>query len=372
MKKKLFDSWLVIIFFFLVSLGIILVYSATYSFSLTKTGDPNYLFTRHLIGVGIGLALAVAFIFIPIEKIRRYIPLVVLLTIIMLLLALLPGIGRKIGGANRWVNFGFFVFQPSELAKIVVVLYLASVLEKKQLYMKDYLRGTFPPLFLCVVIAGIILFQKDFSTAVFILLVVYVILYVGGARFIHLMLSLIAAIPILAPFVLNSVYRLDRIRMLINLESDPQASYQLFQSLEAFKRGGFFSLDFGKGLKTIPYIFNDFIYSVAGEEMGFMGALFIMALFLFLWLRGLNIAHSYPEKSFPSTLAFGLSFILVAQAIMNMAVTMALIFPTGITLPFLSYGRSSFLISCIAMGLLIQLSRGRQNLLSSASGMGKA
>ncbi len=357
MENKSFDSWLIVIFLFLVSFGILLIYSSTYSFSLAKTGDSYFLFKRHMGAVVVGVLLTAFFALFPIEKIRKYIPALVIGTIILLLLALLPVIGKKEGGAYRWVNFVFFSFQPSEIAKLVIVFYLASILEKKQKYIKNYFKGTLGPFIICSIFSGIILFQKDFSTSVFLLLIVFSMIYVGGGKLINLLVSFAVTVPILTPFILTSGYRLDRIKMLFNIDSDPNASYQLIQSLEAFKRGGFFKLDFGKGLKTIPYVFNDFIYCVAGEEMGFVGALMILLLFLFLWQRGMGIARLYPERSFKSNLAFGITFFIVVQAFLNMAVSLALIFPTGITLPFISYGRSSFIISCIAMGILIQLSR---------------
>ena len=165
MKNKNFDFWLPVLYLFLTALGIIFVYSSTYQFSLNRSGDPYLLFFRHLAGAGMGAGLLLLFVFIPLDRLRKKLPLIALLTLLLLLLALIPGIGRELGGARRWINLGFFSLQPSELAKLTVIFYLASVLEKKQAYIKDFLRGTLIPFLICVVFAGIILFQKDFSTS---------------------------------------------------------------------------------------------------------------------------------------------------------------------------------------------------------------
>ncbi len=360
MKKKVFDPWLIVIYLFLTALGIIFVYSSTYQFSLNRSGDPYLLFFRHLGGIGLGLGFLVIVLITPLDYLRKKLPLLSLLTLILLILALIPGIGRELGGARRWINLVFFSLQPSELAKITVIFYLASVMEKKQPYIKDFLRGTLIPFLICVVFAGIILFQKDFSTSMIIMVLAFVMLYVGGAKFAHLLIAFFSSIPVFLPFVLTSGYRMSRIQMLFNLEKDPSSSYQLFQSLEAFKRGGFLGEGLGRGVKNIPYAFNDFIFAVAGEETGFMGGILVLFLFFFLWQRGLILAKSFPEKSFQSNLAFGLTFFLVFQALLNIAVSLAMIFPTGITMPLVSYGRTSFLVCSIAFGILIKLS-AKQN-----------
>jgi cell division protein FtsW len=361
MKKKIFDPWLVIIYLFLVSLGIILVYSSTYTFSFTRTGDPFFLFKRHLIGIGLGLAAFLGGIFFPVEKIRIYLKYIVPLTVILLLFALRPGLSQEAGGANRWIDLGFFSFQPSEVAKLTIIFYLASILEKKQEYIKEYLRGVLPPFLICVIIAGIVLFQKDFSTTVFLLIITLVMLYVGGTRFINIFLSLLITLPALFPFVLSSGYRLNRIKMLLNIDKNPSASYQLVQALEAFKRGGLFGMGPGKGAKTVPYVFNDFIFSVSGEELGLVGSFIILLLFMFLWQRGMSVVRQHRPNSFHAILAFGLTFLLVTQALLNIMVNLAIIFPTGITLPFISYGRTSFIVSSAAIGFLIQLSKKQQD-----------
>lgn len=356
MTHKRFDPWILVIFLFLTSVGVILVYSSTYTFSFSKTGDPYFLFKRHLIGIAFGIGTLALGFFVPLEFMKRKSRYLLLSTIALLLLTLVPGISQTAGGANRWIDFFFFTFQPSELAKFTIIFYLASVLSKRQQHIKEYFKGTLPPLAICVIMSGIILFQRDFSTTVFTLILTFVILYVAGSRFIHLLISLLMGIPLLLPFVLTSGYRLSRIQMLLNMESNPQASYQLFQSLEAFRVGGLMGLGPGRGAKKIPYVFNDFIFAVSGEELGLVGCLVILILFAFLWQRGLNIAKRFEERSFESTLAFGLTFLIVFQALLNIAVNMAIIFPTGITLPFISYGRSSFIIFSFAMGILLQLS----------------
>lgn len=360
MKNKNFDFWLPVLYLFLTALGIIFVYSSTYQFSLNRSGDPYLLFFRHLAGAGMGAGLLLLFVFIPLDRLRKKLPLIALLTLLLLLLALIPGIGRELGGARRWINLGFFSLQPSELAKLTVIFYLASVLEKKQAYIKDFLRGTLIPFLICVVFAGIILFQKDFSTSMLMMALSFVMLYVGGAKFIHLLVAFFASIPVILPFVLTSGYRMQRIKMLLNLEEDPSSSYQLFQSLEAFRRGGFLGEGLGRGIKNVPYAFNDFVFAVAGEETGFVGGLLVLFLFFFLWQRGMILSRSFPEKSFESHLAFGLSFMLVFQALLNMAVSLAMVFPTGITMPLVSFGRTSFLVSSAAFGILIQLSLKKQ------------
>lgn len=357
MQKRVPDYWLAILYLFFTSLGILLVYSATYSFSLTKTGDPFFLFKRHIAGVTAGIGFLIAFYYIPIEMIRKKLPYIMLFTFILLFLPLFPGIGSESGGARRWINFFFFSFQPSEVAKLVVIIYLASILEKNQEHIKEYMKGTLIPFLVCVVFAGIILLQKDFSTATFFVMATFIMLYIAGAKFLNIFMTILFTLPVLWLFVVTSGYRLSRVHMLLNMDTDPQGAYQLFQSLEAFRRGGFLGEGLGRGVKNIPYMYNDFIFSVSGEEIGLLGCLLILILFVFLWQRGVAISKRYPERSFHSTLAFGLVFLLVAQALINISVSLAIVPPTGVTLPFLSYGRTSFMISSACVGILLQLSR---------------
>ena len=359
MQKRNPDFWLVVLYLFFVCLGIILIYSSTYNFSVAKTGDPFFLFKRHIIGVLVGMGFLVFFYFFPIEQLRKRIPLLMIFSFLLLILTLIPGIGYESGGASRWVKLVFFAFQPSEIAKMVVIIYLASILEKKQTYIKEYMKGVLPPFLVSVVFAGLNLLQKDFSTAVFFVMVTFVMLYIAGARFINIFLTFLCTLPLIYFFVISSGYRLNRIKMLLNIDSDPQNAYQLFQSLEAFRRGGVFGEGLGRGAKNIPYIYNDFIFAVSGEEIGFIGCFLILALFVLFWQRGMAAAKKWPERSFQSTLAFGLTFIIVTQAIINIAVTLAILFPTGVTLPFISYGRTSFIVSSICVGILLQLSRNK-------------
>ncbi|OHD11979.1 MAG: hypothetical protein A2Y41_05285 [Spirochaetes bacterium GWB1_36_13] len=359
MQNKKIDYWLVFIYFFLISLSILLIYSTTYNFSVLKNKDPYFFFKRHLAGIGLSIFSLVFFIFVPLEKIRKKLPFFMIGIIIALILTFFPVLGKEAGGASRWLNLGVFSFQPSEIAKLIIVIYLASVLERNQEYLKTYYKATLAPLMMCFIISGIILFQKDFSTTSFLVLLTFIILYTAGSKFIYLLLSFLSTLPILLPFVFTSGYRMERVKMLIGFDENPHLSYQLFQSVEAFKRGGAFGTGLGKGVKNIPYIFNDFIFSAVGEEIGLIGSLIILFLFLFLWQRGNLIARQYPEKSFQSVLAYGITILLIFQMLMNVGVSLALIFPTGITLPFLSYGRTSLIVSSIGIGILLNLSRGK-------------
>ena len=246
MQKRFPDYWIIILYLFFVCLGVILVYSSTYNFSLAKTGDPYFLFKRHIIGVLVGIGFLMVFYFIPIDSLRRRIPLLMIITFVLMLLTLIPGIGYEAGGANRWVKIFFFAFQPAEIAKLVVIMYLASILEKNQNYIKEYLKGTLLPFLVSVVFAGLILLQKDFSTAAFFVMVTFIMLYVAGARFVNILVTFLATLPIMYFFVVTSGYRLNRIKMLLNMDSDPQNAYQLFQSVEAFRRGGVFGEGLGR------------------------------------------------------------------------------------------------------------------------------
>lgn len=356
MNQK-YSSYLILSYIFLVSVGIIFVYNTTYNFSLKTTGDPTFLFKKHIIGVLIGLGLFIVFSLIKIDIIRKRLPIIFILTFVSMLMPFMPVIGKELGGAPRWVSLHFFIFQPSEIAKLVIMIYLASILERKEDNIRDFSK-VIPPLVICIIIAGITLFQKDFSTSVFMIVLTLIMIYASGAKFLHIFISFIVLIPTFIPFILTSPYRISRILVLFDTGQESPVKYQLIKSLQAISNGKILGIGLGRSEKDIPFAFNDFIFSIITEEMGLIGGIIVILMYFIIFKIGIHIAKYYINKNkFYSNLAFGLTFLITLQALINISVALGIIFPTGITLPFISYGRTSFITMSIAMGILVYLSR---------------
>ncbi|HOJ50627.1 MAG TPA: FtsW/RodA/SpoVE family cell cycle protein [Spirochaetota bacterium] len=359
MNQK-YSIYLIVSYLFLLSIGVIFVYNTTYNFSLKTTGDPAFLFKKHVIGVGIGIIVFFLFAFIiSIDKLRSRLPIIFILTFISMILPFIPFLGKEFGGAQRWVSFYFFVFQPSEIAKLVIILYLSSILEKREVNIGEYTRGVVPPLIVCTIIAGITLFQKDFSTAGFIIILTLIMLYVSGAKFLHILLSLLVLIPIFVPFLITSTYRINRIMVLFDDRFESPARYQIIKSIQAISNGKIFGVGLGRSEKNIPFNFNDFIFSIIAEEMGLIGSIIIIILYFIIFKIGISIAkeHLRLNNNFYANLAFGITSLITLQALINIGVTLGIIFPTGITLPFISYGRTSLIVMSAAIGILVYISR---------------
>lgn len=351
------DPWLLGAVGALCLIGVIMVWSASHLNAAFHWGNPYRFVGKQFAALMLGgIVLAVAS-HLRIRFIERYLGWVVALTCVLLVAVLAFGIVA--GGAPRWLSLWGFFFQPSELAKLAVILYVARALASDS-WRVGMLRGVVRPFAFAAMVVGLILYQRDLSTALVVCAVTGLMLFVSGIR-LHFLALVAAAVLAFAAFgVSDETYRSGR----INAWLDPEAhrtglGWQPWQSRIAFASGGLTGVGLGKGeQKTghLPAVHTDFIFAFVAEEFGVVGALFVLVLFGIVGLRGFRIAARHPDP-FSSLLAFGLTSLLMIQVVLHVGVTTGLFPTTGLVLPFLSYGGSALVVMLLEVGILSALSR---------------
>jgi len=358
MKKKP-DYLLFVTFVFLLLIGIAFVYSTTAMYSERGVITSYYFLIKHIAAILIGSIFFIAGYFITPDFFIKHYKKLLLFTILSLIIVLIPGIGKKVGGARRWIPLIYFNFQPSELAKLAVILYLAVIMKLKQKKIKMFYSSVLAPFFIVMLIIFLIFLQPDISTSAVIILITFSIFFYSRIPVLHLLMLVILMIPGLILIVQTKAYVLKRLSF-INPYLDPYGKgYHLIQSFKAFKNGGFFGLGPGNSLQKIynlPDSHNDFIFSIIVEEIGLIGGIIIMGLFLFVLYRGLKIANNNKDLQY-KYLSFGITISIVLQAFTHFFVTMGYLPTTGLTLPFISYGGTSIILNMFLMGLLLNLSK---------------
>jgi cell division protein FtsW len=344
----------------LVGVGLAMLFSASYFRSSLILGNPWRIFTDQCVYAAVGLVLAVITSRLPLERIRSALPWLLGISLVFMLMTFLPGVGVEYLGGRRWILVFGRSFQPSELVKMCLILYLASVLDKKQGRLDVPTEGLVPPFVMVMLFSGLIFMQNNFSTAMFILVVSLGIFFAAGVKLRYFGLTLVLLVPIAVISVFTKEHRLGRILTYIKPEEDPTgAGYQILSSLSLLKHGGFAGTGMGLGTRKLggmPEAQSDFIFAVLGEELGFIGIVAVIGLFAFLAWRGYRAARLAPTV-FLRLLAFGLTTSIVIQAMINIAVVSNLLPATGIPLPFFSSGGSSLLITLVMCGLLVNVSR---------------
>lgn len=361
MKSKLTPDYIILfVVITLMVIGLIMILSATSIRALTDYDDSFYLFKHQLIWALIGIVAMIFFMNIDYHIYEKKAKLILLITMISLVIVLIPGVGRVVGGSRRWIIIGSIRIQPSELAKIAIVIYLAQYFTKKSNKIKSFTQGLLPPLIILAVVFIMILMEPDLGTAVTIAGTVFLIFFTAGARYIHLGSLIATGIPMVLFFIFSEEYRKERLLSFLNPWADPlDTGYHIIQSLLALGSGGIFGVGLGHSKQKFLYLpepGTDFIFAVLGEELGLLGTLFVLSLFfLFVW-RGLKIATSIPDM-FGSILAVGITSMVIIQAMINVAVVTSSMPITGITLPFISYGGTSLVIMMSSVGILLNISR---------------
>ena len=344
----------------LVGTGFITLYSASYAFAQRFFHDGNYFIKRQLIYGGAGIVLLIVCTFISLEIIRKFIIPLVAFAAFLCILTMVPGIGIERYGASRWIEIGSFSYQPSEMVKFVLPLYLAHLLDKKQGNMDNLFSGILPPVLVTGLFFGLIQIQNNFSTAVFIVFNALIIFFLAGIRLRYFLASIVMVLPISALLVFTKEHRVRRLVSFIRPEWDPLgAGFQVSASRDAIVSGGFFGKGIGEGTRkiaSVPEIHSDFIFSAYVEETGFIGILLIFALFTAFAFLGYKIAMKC-ETVFGRLLAAGLTTLIVTQAMLNIAVVSGALPATGIPLPFFSAGGSSLLTTLICTGLIANVAR---------------
>lgn len=355
----------------LVMSGVVMVYSASAVYAGARLGDGLFFFKRQAAAAAVGLLLLLCAMKLGY---RRLEPLAVPLALVSLLLLFcvqLPGLGHVAGGARRWITLGPLTFQPSEIAKIALVLWLARSLARKQERIRAFSVGFLPHLVMLALFAVLLMLEPDFGTAVVLGVLTFALLFVAGARLSWLLLLLGAAAPVVAFLVWHSPYRIQRVLTFLDPWKDPQGhGYQTVESLLGFGAGGALGVGLGEShqkLFFLPAAHTDFVLSIIGEELGFAGVAAVLVLFgLVIW-RGVKAAHAAPD-AFGCWLALGLTLLLSLEALVNAAMALALLPTKGMALPFLSYGMTSVIASCFAAGVLLSISGGAGGFLQRGMG----
>ena len=346
----------------LLAIGIVMVYSASSAVALARYEDGGYFFKRQLLWVGVGLAAMAVTVRMNVWGWQRLALPLLLAVAALLVLVLWPQIGVEVNGARRWLRVGGWSIQPSELAKLAVVCYLAGYVARHGERVGEFWRGLLPPLLVSGAVMVLILAEPDLGAAAVIAMLTLTLLFVGRAKLSHLGGLVLAAAPVLTVLIFSSSYRRQRLLAFLNPWEDAQGSgFQIIQSFLAIGSGGWWGLGLGESrqkLLFLPEPHTDFIYSVIGEELGLVGCLVVLALFvLFIW-RGFVIA-TRAEEPFIRCLAVGLTVMIGVQALLHMAVVTGLLPTKGLTLPFLSYGGSSLVVDLAAVGILLAIGRKR-------------
>jgi len=344
----------------LMAVGIVMIYSASAIYAFEKMGDSLYYIKRHLIYIGIGLTLMFLAMSVNLRIVKRAARPIMIVALLALVLVLVPHIGRETSGARRWFRLGFFNFQPSELMKLAMVVYIADLVSRKEKVIKNFIRGFMPPLIVLGVAAGLILLEPDLGTAVTISLVAIMMLYVSGVRQSHIIGCVLAGLPALYVLMFSVPYRRKRIMAFLNPWADKRGSgFQIIQSFVALGSGGFFGVGLGQSRQKLFYLpasHTDFIFSIIGEELGFIGTASIVALFAaFLW-QGMRVAFKAGD-TFNRLLAFGIVSMISIEALINIGVTAGALPTKGLPLPFISYGGSGLIFHLAAVGLLLNVAR---------------
>ncbi len=345
----------------LAGIGVVMVYSASAIVAADRFGDPAFFLKRQALWVVLGTAALFVATRIHYARYRRFTPLLLGCAIASLLLVLLPGVGRVAGGARRWIPFGGpLAFQPAESAKLVLVLYLANFLANRGIKINEFRAGVVPPLLVTAVTFGLILLEPDLGTALLISAVTAVMLFMAGARVMHLIGLGLASVPVVALAVLGEEYRRQRILAFLNPWADPQGSgFHIIQSLLALGSGGILGVGLGGSRQKFFYLperHTDFIFAILGEELGLIGTAAVVGLFGVLAYRGYRVARHAPDH-YGSLLAGGITTMIVLQAIINIGVTSGIFPITGVPLPFVSFGGSSLLFTMIGVGILLNISQ---------------
>ncbi|MDD3000323.1 MAG: putative lipid II flippase FtsW [Candidatus Riflebacteria bacterium] len=354
------DHILLFVVIALMGIGLIMVYSASSLNSIAIMADGLYYFKRQLIWVCVGLLGMLGFSVIPYTKLEKVTVPMLAISIILLILILIPGVARDIGGAKRWLRFGGFGFQPSEFAKMCFVLYMAHSISLRQEKIKSFTQGMLPDLLVTGVIFLLIYKEPNLSTATLIMGTYLTMYFLGNGSIKNLAWLSAGGVAMVFALIFRAGYRMRRLLAFINPWENAQGSgYHIIQSLVAIGSGGLFGFGLGQSRQKffiLPERHTDFIFAIICEELGLIGGIFVLLLFLVLIWRGLYIASRAPDM-FGFLLASGLTTVIGLQVMVNIGVVLSLIPTTGVTLPFISYGGSSLVFLAMGVGVLLNISK---------------
>lgn len=359
MKKRQYDTTILILTVALACFGVLMVYSSSSIMADRRYDDSFYFLKRQGVFAIAGFMVLAVAMRIDYHWWRKLsVPLLVLSTLLMAAV-FIPGVGHQAGGASRWIRMPGFTFQPSEAAKLALIFYLAHSATKKEDRLKEFKYGFVPYMVVLLILLSLMLAQRDLGGSATMAIVTGSMLLVAGTRWRYLMLSVLTAIPMLVWLIMHEEYRRQRIMAFLDPWQDPRdTGFQIIQSWMGFGVGGISGQGLGEGkqkLFFLPEAHTDFIFSVVGEELGFVAVVIVITMFLGVVLFGLRVA-SQSEDGFGRLTAFGISLLFGLQAFANMAVVMGMVPNKGLALPLLSYGGTSLLCTLFSIGVLLNIS----------------
>jgi cell division protein FtsW len=337
-----------------LSLGV--VYSASSTWSYEKFGQSSHLLNSHAVKILLGIFALFIGMNVDYLKYKKFTKPALIAAIILLSVTFV--LGGEMKGAMRWLRFGGFGVQPSEFAKFALLFHLCALVSTKGETIKDFKKGLMPMLIWIGVVVALVMAQPNFSAGMMIILLSCVMLFVSRARFFHLLGTGLAILPLVGLYMVSASYRMNRIRSFLGGKWGGKVNYQLWQGIIGFGNGGLFGVGPGESKQRdffLPESYGDFVFSIVGEEYGFIGTTFFLALFLFIMLRGFKIAKNAKDE-FSRLLAIAITSTVTLYALVNAGVTLGILPTTGLPMPFVSYGGSSLLFTSFAVGILLNIS----------------
>ena len=354
------DTPFLIMVLFLLGFGLVMLASASYVSAYYKYGDSYYFIKRQAIWAILGIAVMLGIAFFDYHHLRKFAIPILIVAIILVTLVLIPGIGIVVNGARRWIGIGPLRFQPSEIGKLAIIIVFSAYISSNYKYMNRFSVGILTPIIILAVGAGLVAVETHISGAILIFSVGIILLFVGGCSIKWLGSFFAVGVAGIAGIIFFTDYATSRVKIWLDPFSDAQnAGFQTIQSLYAIGSGGILGLGLGQSRQKhlyIPEPQNDYVFSIVAEELGFIGALIVIMLFIILIWRGFNIAFRANDK-FGSLLVIGIISRVAIQTILNIAVVTNAIPVTGISLPFFSYGGTALVILMAEMGIVLSVSR---------------
>ena len=341
----------------LMALSLGVVYSASATWAMQKFGESEHLLNSHTWKILIGIAALFIGMKINYRGHRRLTKPALIIAVVLLVATLMTG--GEVKGASRWLRIGSFGFQPSEFAKFALLFHLCTLIANKGELVRDFKKGFLPMMIWVGVVTLLVMLQPNFSTGLMIVILSLLVMFVGGARFSHLMLTFATLAPLILLYGLSAEYRMRRLTAFLDgSELGTKTNYQLFQGIIGFGNGGLFGVGPGESKQRdffLPESYGDFVFSIVGEEYGFIGTMILVTLFVVIMIRGFKIAK-FARDDFGYHLAAAITSAITLYAIVNAGVTLGVLPTTGLPMPFVSYGGSSIVISAFAVGVLLNIS----------------
>lgn len=356
-----YDLWLLSVCLFLLALGLVILTSASVTIAERQFGDPLYYFWRQGTAALLGLALAWLTMRLPLKCWEYLSQPLLLVGILLLALVLVPGIGVEINGAMRWIRLGPISIQASEPAKVCIIVYMAGYLVRQAEQVRTSFAGFIRPVAVMTLIAALLLLEPDYGASVVLFVTALGMLFLGGVPLGRFTMWMLAAVGALASLAVLSPYRMQRLMSFTDPWQDPYHSgFQLTQALIAFGRGDWLGVGLGGSVQKLFYLpeaHTDFVFAVLAEELGFVGTTLVILLFCFIVWRAFTIGQlaTRAGQAFAAYLAYGIGLLLGIQSFINIGVNMGILPTKGLTLPLMSYGSNSLVITCVLLGLLLRV-----------------